>query len=247
MNAESGATLPQQQNETSQVVLISVYDNYSVKPELKTGWGFGTVVKMNNEVLLFDMGGDAEKLLFNMDRMGIDPQSVDKVFISHPHGDHTSGLKGFLDVNGHVTVYLPSSVPHSLRTMITEKGAEYVDVTEARMISESMYSTGEIYGTVTEQSLVILSGSGLIVMTGCAHPGIVKIVEKAKEMFPGEKVHLVLGGFHHPDISVVDGFRELGVQKVAPSHCTGDQVIKAFRKEYQEDFISYGVGQVIEN
>jgi 7,8-dihydropterin-6-yl-methyl-4-(beta-D-ribofuranosyl)aminobenzene 5'-phosphate synthase len=83
-------------------------------------------------------------------------------------------------------------------------------------------------------------------MTGCGHPGVVTIVKKTQEMFPKRKVYLAIGGFHHPPIDVVKSLRELGVEKVAPSHCTGDQVIEAFRKEYREDFITYGVGKIVE-
>ena len=50
----------------------------------------------------------------------------------------------------------------------------------------------------------------------------------------------------HPPIAVVKKFRELGVKKVAPSHCTGDPVREAFAEEYKEDFIEYGVGKTIE-
>ena len=82
-------------------------------------------------------------------------------------------------------------------------------------------------------------------MTGCAHPGIVKIVEKAKELLNTD-LYLVVGGFHHPPVSVVQKFRELGVEKVAPSHCTGDQVRNAFAQEYKENYIEYGVGKRIE-
>ena len=57
---------------------------------------------------------------------------------------------------------------------------------------------------------------------------------------------MVLGGFHHPPLSCIKEFKELGVEKVAPSHCTGDLARGAFRKEYKENFIEYGVGKTIE-
>jgi 7,8-dihydropterin-6-yl-methyl-4-(beta-D-ribofuranosyl)aminobenzene 5'-phosphate synthase len=45
---------------------------------------------------------------------------------------------------------------------------------------------------------------------------------------------------------VVKEFKKLGVKKGAPSHCPGDVVIEAFKKEYKEDFIKNGVGKIIE-
>lgn len=228
-----------------EVVLTSVFDNYQINPELKTSWGFGTVITTPEEILLFDTGGSAEILLFNMGKMHIAPQSIDKVIISHIHGDHVGGLEGFLDKNSHVTVFIPASFPDSIRNMITGKGAQLVDVSEPRKISDGIFSTGELYGPPKEQSLVMHTHKGFIVMTGCGHPGIVSIVKKAKEIFPEAKVYLAMGGFHHPPLAVVKELRELGVEKIAPSHCTGDHVIDAFRKEYKQNFIKYGVGKII--
>jgi len=229
-----------------EVTLISVYDNYQVNPELKTAWGFGLVIGTPFEKILFDTGGDSSILLSNMRKLGIDPKSIDKVVISHIHGDHLGGLEGFLKENNQVLVYIPASFPDSVRKMIENYGASFVDISRAQEISEFVYSTGELYGPPKEQSLVINSEKGLIIITGCAHPGIANIVKKAKEMFPEKKIYLVLGGFHQPPLSVVGEFRKLGVEKVAPSHCSGDEIRELFKKEYKENFIENGVGKVIE-
>ncbi|KYH36052.1 MAG: MBL fold metallo-hydrolase [Candidatus Bathyarchaeota archaeon B24] len=229
----------------SEITLISVYDNYQVEPGLKTSWGFATVIKTPKELILFDTGGNSEILLFNMRKLGISPLSIKKVVISHIHGDHVGGLEGFLEENDNVTVFIPASFPQSVKDMIIDKGAKFVEVSGPRKISDFVYTTGELYGPPEEQSLIIDSKNGLIVITGCAHPGIVNIVKKAKELM-NKDVYLVVGGFHNPPISVVKEFRELGVKKVAPSHCTGDLVREAFREEYKEDFIEYGVGKIIE-
>ncbi len=232
--------------KAEEVTLISVYDNYQVNPRLKTAWGFGCVVKTSNELLLFDTGGNSEILLSNMEKMNIDTKWISAIIISHIHGDHVGGLKGFLEKNNNVTVFIPRSFPNSISDMITNQKAKFVKVSETRKISDFIFSTGELYGPPEEQSLVINSKRGLIIITGCAHPGVVNIVKKAKEIFPEENVYLVIGGFHHPPMAVVKKFRELGVKKTAPSHCTGDSVREAFREEYKEDFIGYGAGKIIE-
>ena len=180
-----------------------------------------------------------------MEKMNIDPRSINKIFISHVHGDHLGGLQGFLEVNHNVTVYIPASFPDYVREMISKQSAEFIDFSEPGKISDFLYSTGELYGPPKEQSLVINSKKGLIIMTGCSHPGIENIVKKFKEMFPLKKIYLAVGGFHRPPETAVKGLRTLGVEKVAPSHCTGDQVIELFRKEYGDDFLEYGVGAII--
>ncbi len=100
-----------------------------------------------------------------------------------------------------------------------------------------------------EQFLVLETPKGLVVITGCAHPGIVQIVQKAKEMLEKD-VYFVIGGFHllnDSDSQVrskIGQFRSMGVQKVGASHCTGDRAIALFEQEYGNDFVPSGVGQL---
>jgi len=233
------------EEEKPEIALISVYDNYQVDTRLKTAWGFATVIKTPKELILFDTGGNPEILLSNMKKLGIDPSSIKKVVISHIHGDHLGGLEGFLERNGNVTVFIPSSFPQSVKNMIIQKGARFVEISAPRKISDFVYTTGELYGPPEEQSLIIDSKKGLVVITGCAHPGIVDIVKRAKELMKRDKVYLVLGGFHHPSLSCVKEFKKLRIEKVAPSHCIGDLVREALKKEYKGNFIEYGVGKTI--
>ena len=238
--------LVQAEKEKPEITLISVYDNYQVDTRLKTAWGFATIIRTPQELILFDTGGNSKILLSNMKKLGIEPASIKKVVISHIHGDHIGGLEGFLEKNNNVTVFIPKSFPQSVKNMIVQKGAKFVEVSASRKISDFIYTTGQLPGPPEEQSLIIDSKKGLIVITGCAHPGVVNIVKKAKKLMKKDKVYLVLGGFHRPPISCVKEFRKLQVEKVAPSHCTGDLVREAFRKEYKENFIEYGVGKIIE-
>ena len=237
--------LETKEKEAPEITLISVYDNYQVNPELKTAWGFGMVIETPNEIILFDAGSNPNILLFNMKELEIDPKSIDKVVISHIHSDHLGGLEGFLKENSKVKVFIPASFPDSVRKMIKSYGVDFVNISNPTKISDFIFSTGELYGPPKEQSLVIDSKKGLIVITGCAHPGIVKVVKKAKEMFPQKEVYLVLGGFHHPPKKVVYELKKLKVKKVAPSHCSGDEIRELFKKEYQNDFIENGVGKII--
>jgi 7,8-dihydropterin-6-yl-methyl-4-(beta-D-ribofuranosyl)aminobenzene 5'-phosphate synthase len=228
------------------VTMISIYDNCRFQPELKTDWGFASVVSTPVATVLFDTGGDARTLLFNMQKMNIAPCSIDIVFISHIHYDHVGGLEGFLTRNTNVTVFIPASFPDTIRTMITNRGAAFSDVSTAREIIDGLYTTGELSGPPEEQALVINSSRGLIVMTGCSHPGIIRIVKHVQALFPERNLHLVVGGFHHPPLSVVKAMRALAVEHVAPSHCTGERVTAAFKQEYTDHFIPYGVGKVID-
>ena len=234
-----------------EATIIGVYDNYQVNPDLTTAWGFGCVIRTAKEDILFDTGGDSSILLSNMEKMNISPEDIDIVVISHIHGDHVGGLTGFLERNGNVKVYIPASFPDSWGKKIESYGADYQDVSGPMQISDNVYTTGEMGTWIKEQSLVLNTREGLVVITGCAHPGIVNIVKRAEQMLPDKDVYLVMGGFHLSGASdselrsIIRAFRDIGVQKVAPSHCSGDRCRGLFEEEYKEDYIEGGAGKTI--
>ncbi len=233
------------------VIITILYDNNEYDKRLETAWGFSCLVEGVEKAILFDTGGDSATLLSNMHTLGIDPQDVDVVVISHIHGDHVGGLAGFLEENHAIAVYLPQSFPESIKDATMDAGAELIEVGGSVEICEHVYSTGELGDWIKEQSLVIETARGLVVITGCAHPGVVSIVRRAKELM-GEEVYLVLGGFHLGGASageigtIIEDFQRLGVQKVAPCHCSGDVARRLFEETYGEDFIPAGVGSRLE-
>jgi 7,8-dihydropterin-6-yl-methyl-4-(beta-D-ribofuranosyl)aminobenzene 5'-phosphate synthase len=231
--------------------LTIVYDNNECDPHLETKWGFSCLVEGFEKTILFDTGGDSGTLLSNMKKLKIDPNEIDAIVLSHIHGDHVGGLNGFLEENSDVIVHVPASFPSSFKDTVRSFGAEVVEVSEAEELFTSVYTTGEIGNGIKEQSLIVASSQGLVVITGCAHPGVVNIVRKATDMLAGKPVYLVIGGFHmsgastHQIQSVIEGFRQLGVRKVAPCHCSGDETRKLFREEYGEAYIDSGAGKII--
>lgn len=228
-----------------------IYDNRLWKEGLEPAWGFACLIEGLDKKILFDTGGDGKILMSNMKKLGIDPKQVEMVVLSHEHGDHVGGLASFLSANPNVTVYVLRSFPPSIKNEAKGCGAEVVEVAGPAKISEHVLSTGEMGTMIKEQSLVIPTDRGLIVITGCAHPGVVKIVEKAKEL-TGEEVLLVMGGFHllgHSDAQIkriISEFSELGVRYAGPCHCSGDRAIELFAQEYGEHFIQIGAGRTVE-
>ena len=232
------------------MTITILYDNNAYDERLKTAWGFSCLVERGDLALLFDTGGDAVTLLSNMQTLGLDPTEIDTIVLSHIHGDHVGGLGGILAVNEETTLYLPRSFPASFKEQV-KAHARVVEVHEPMEIAEGIYTTGEMGWGILEQSLVVVTEPGLVVITGCAHPGVVNIVAKAKEITGGE-VYLVMGGFHLGGASqaaiegIVEDFRELGVQKAAPCHCSGDLARSMFEGAYGEDFVRVGVGSRLE-
>jgi 7,8-dihydropterin-6-yl-methyl-4-(beta-D-ribofuranosyl)aminobenzene 5'-phosphate synthase len=234
--------------EVKTVRLTVVFDNNRVVAGTQTGWGFACWVELPDGNLLFDTGSKGEVLLQNMRVLGLDPARLGTVVISHMHWDHTGGLKALLDANPHLTVYLPSSATRGEIAELEKAGATVRTIRGREEILPGVWSTGTLGGAIPEQSLVIRTIQGLLVLTGCAHPGIVQILQTVKKQFPGERLELVMGGFHlwsRPENEVqaiVEQFRELGVVHPAPCHCSGDVARRLFHEAFGASYYPAGVG-----
>ena len=224
-----------------------VYNNIAFSDEMELDWGFSCVVRSSDRTILFDTGGDGKILLKNMATLGVGPQEIDAVFLSHQHGDHIGGVTDFLRRNPKVVVYVPKSFSSALHKKVKNPSTNIIPVGGPNRLYENVYSTGEMGTRLKEQSLVLDTSKGVVVITGCAHPGIVNIVRKAKQLVCKD-VCLVMGGFHllNKNDSEIDriihALKEMGVQKVSPSHCTGEEAMLRFKKAWGEDFIPGGCG-----
>lgn len=248
----TSATMSAEIHKTRSPLRITVvYNNMAHTPGLTTAWGFAAVIEDGADVVLFDTGGDGPTLLANMERLGITPNSIGAIVLSHIHGDHTGGLDAFLALRPNVTIYLPRSFPAAFRRSVELRGARVEVVGGPRHLFANMYSTGEMGDSTIEQALIVDTASGLVVITGCAHPGIVNITRTAR-MYLRKDVYLLMGGFHllahNPEQirPTVAELRQFGVRKVAPSHCTGDAAIALFHDKWAKDFIEGGCGAVID-
>ena len=170
-----------------------VYDNNPYKEGLTTSWGFACVIKGAEKTILFDTGGDSDVLLNNMQQLAIDSKEIDVVVLSHIHGDHVGGLNGFLQENMNVTVYLPATFLPGFKESLKRVGIKTVEMNDSARICKGVYSTGVLGSMIKEQALMISTDRGLIVITGCAHPGIVHILQTAKKIIRNEFL-LVMGG-----------------------------------------------------
>ncbi|MGD8554047.1 MAG: MBL fold metallo-hydrolase [Anaerolineales bacterium] len=235
--------------EMTTVTITIVYDNNEYDPRLTTAWGFSAVVEFMGHTILFDVGGDSPTLLSNMSILDVDLAAIEMVVLSHAHGDHTGGIEGLLAQGIQPTVHMLPSFSQSFKDRIG-RSTTVAEVEPGQLLSPEIYTTGEMGTSIPEQALVINSSRGLIVITGCAHPGVVQMAESAHELLD-QPLYLVLGGFHLGNMSlseidsIVAGFRRLGVEKVAPCHCTGDLALRRLSQEYGDDFIQAGVGRVI--
>jgi len=206
-----------------------LYDNDVYKEDLQADWGFSCLVEIENTPkILFDTGTNGSMLLSNMEKLNIDPTSIDEVFLSHAHFDHVGGLSAFLNVKSDVTIY----VPPSLRGIRGVK--EVVSVSEPLKIHENVFSTGEI--DHIEQSMAIKIDEGIVIIAGCSHPRMAHIFKAASQF---GNIHAIVGGLH--GFSEYDLFKDL--ELICPTHCTQHKA--EIKSLYPEKYTDGGAGKII--
>ncbi len=228
--------------------LTILYDNRALPPFLPD-WGFSALIELKEESILFDTGAKPEVLKKNMETAGVDPSSIDKVFISHNHWDHVGGLPYVLSKNDSVEIYVPETDYFEIEKELPET-AICVPVSAPTYISERALSTGILPTGLEkpseEQSLIVFTERGALLITGCSHPGIVEIAKKAVSLV-GETLFLTVGGFHlykSTDDEILEVCKELKnfTQFVAPCHCTGDRAISLFKESWGDRFVEAVAG-----
>ena len=154
-------------------------------------------------------------------------------------------------------------------------GARFIDVKGYDRITESIYSLcevkrpegwepwdhilkAEVSGEVKSDpfnddlSLMVETPSGPVVLLGCAHAGMVEILDQLAEASGYKEFYAVIGGTHlgsapHEYVKrSMDAMNRYNVQVVAVSHCTGFKVACAFASEFGDRFANASVGKVFD-
>jgi len=206
-----------------------IFDNTPpVKEGLKSDWGFAALVEVGaHRRILFDTGANGSILLDNMAALGIEPTSIDDVFISHPHHDHTGGLSDFLGENDQVKIWAPPCMGR-----VNAKDITFVS--DPRKLYDGVYSTGELEGI--EQSMAMATGKGLVLVVGCSHPHMETILGTASQF---GALYGIVGGLHGTQAESL-----VGLSLICATHCT--QQKSAIKSLYPDAYLEGGAGKVIE-
>jgi len=187
-----------------------LFDN-EARRGLRCGWGFSALI---GGTTLFDTGDSDADLLANLEVLNILPEQIDKVVLSHGDWDHSGGIRIIKQV-GPVTVYVPASFLPEIRNSIQRLSSQVklVEIATAREIGDNLIVTSELGESIKEISLLVRTAKGLILLTGCAHPGLAAVMREARQF--GD-IHAVIGGFH--EFGDLHQLAEVPV--IVPCHCT---------------------------
>jgi 7,8-dihydropterin-6-yl-methyl-4-(beta-D-ribofuranosyl)aminobenzene 5'-phosphate synthase len=136
----------------------------------------------------------------------------------------------------HRDIWLSGEVPRT---------CPFEDVGKKFFIDPQLRQADDI---VDDQALIIKTGEGLIVISGCCHSGILNTLEAVASLFPGEPVLAVVGGFHLLDADAgrikrsVDYLKSLNPQRVVAGHCTGFDALCSLRRAFGKRFQRLSVG-----
>ncbi len=229
-----------------------IYDNHLPENNaLKSSWGFACMIEGFEKTILFDTGTSGPILLNNLAVLGFDPSQIDTVIISHGDWDHIGGLWSFLDANSNVEVFLPGSLSAHLKDEVQNHGARLVSVGVDRVeVCSGVMLSGEMKGPRNEQAMLLQTADRQIVITGCAHPGIVAITQRLAEVAGGQPM-LVMGGFHLKGSSaeeikaIAEALENLGARWTAPTHCSGELSESLFAQRFGSRYLPLHPGSVI--
>lgn len=234
----------------SPVTFNVIYDNYVTKQATIADWGFSVLIVGLEKEVLFDTGTKPEIFESNLHILGIDPSGINMLVLSHEHGDHTGGISSLVKMKTGIPLLMPYSFSPDFKKRMVSLGLKPVLIEAPSMICSNLYTSGEFDYEIPEQALVMDTKKGLVILTGCAHPGIISMLRKIKNDF-GKNIYMVCGGFHLMDKSdeemkaIISEMKELGVEKCGATHCTGEKQIKLFKDAFNENYVELGTGNKI--
>ncbi len=224
-----------------------LYDNRA-STGLRPGWGFSALVRTEGATAMLDVGADKLILEHNASKLGVHLESVVALALSHDHCDHIGAISSVLHRGLHL--YVPRAFARRFHR-VGKSGVALHRVSAPTEIMPGIRSIGQMGRDIPEQALLIEGANGPVLLTGCAHMGIAKLVARATKL-AGSPMALVLGGFHlfrakTEDIDhVIAQLTDLGVRGIAACHCTGEEAMDALKDAWGEQFIDIVVGSRIQ-
>lgn len=195
---------------TRNLSILPLVNWHSSSPDLKTEMGVSYLLKTDSTTILFDLAQNADEenpspLEYNMDKLEVSIEEIDIIFISHNHFDHVGGQqwvdKGSFSIGNEQKDLTGKKVFTPIP--MTYPDIEPKHTPDPTVIAEGVASIGTIprklyLGRIDEQALAInVEGKGLVLMVGCGHQKIPRIIERTKTVFD-EPIYGIIGDLHYP-------------------------------------------------
>lgn len=197
--------------------------------DVKAVHGLSLYIDLSDKYVLFDSGPSPDILQFNSEKLNIDLELLDFVVISHAHADHYSGLPHVGWATPLLKTYIPYGSWETIGLLAKKNDLQPIEVNDWLEINSDIYITKPFHGPPYEHFLVIAENRGLTVFSGCFHPNPT-VLREIVDRF-NTKIRFLIGGLHfsnapqHVIDSAINVFEEVGVEKIAPLHCTHERLV----------------------
>lgn len=210
--------------------------------------GLSFWIEADGKKILFDTGQSGQVLIHNLEVLELDLKSMDACVLSHPHDDHSGGLRLIADQIEDIPMYCISNafaeyMPDGERISKLMSKINYVqkdmEIFPGVWIPKERDTINTPKQTKEINLVVNLERRGLVIIIGCAHHGIPDLINDAKALFQHKlPIYALLGGFHLKDtgekeiIKIVNSLKESGLKILAPNHCTGFSALRIMAERF---------------
>ncbi|RLC78893.1 MAG: hypothetical protein DRI61_09000 [Chloroflexi bacterium] len=232
----------------SAVRVSILFDNFSHDKRFKAGWGFSALLEVEGKRILFDTGPHLPEAVLKSLKVNL--REIDAVVISHLHQDHYGGVEELLIHAPGISLYAPGPIPPDLKAS-WQLLSTLNDVREPLILGERVWLTGPIGTKVPEMALLAQTPKGLLMLVGCAHPGIVELARRSVQI-TGKSPDIIVGGLHLMGLrprkirQVAEELKLIGVKRITGCHCTGKAAIKVLREVMGPVVTRGGIGKTEE-
>lgn len=231
--------------------IMPLIDFYAENKKLKTEAGVSYYIKADNTNILLDVAANERKehpspLVSNMKIIGKTFDDLDFIYLSHLHRDHVGGIQNeknstFSISSGKIELpEIPLYSPEPVRPSELNTGPLPCVLTEPYKIRDGIISIGAIpralylIGYTIENSLAFnVDDKGIVIVIGCGHQSVEKIIERTQSLFD-EEIYGIIGGLHLP---AGGGRIKIGPFDIQPIVGVGRPPWNGINKEDTEDAI----------
>lgn len=253
---------------TSSLRITPLYEAASASPAFSSGHGVSYLIRTDSATILLDVGDNSNGLTVapfahNMQALGISWDEVYRVVISHPHPDHVGGLTAWRERSisfgelpgglGERLVFVPHVTTYKGAVHATIPTLPAPDIATTGVISYlEAWPLALFASKGGEQALVVhVDGHGLVLITGCGHPGLERLVARAESLY-GAQVVGVVGGLHYTNATAQDVQPQIQFLQSRPvslialsPHDSGPEALSAFENAFLGTYQTLKVGKAI--